>query len=460
MVVVEEKDRAAAQNSWKPGINSLLLGSGPELPAAPASSNTTTTPAPRCPECGSLRVWKDGLRYTFYGEIQRYICRNCSYRFSHSDPSEPSERLQKLHRQILKSKADKTILCRVVDERNDSCKELGSPQQMKHIRSGRATVLLTERAKKLVEVETRIQEKAAGATKDPATVKGKLVEFSFWLSKQGYDEEVVKWRAGVMKRLVNLGANLWDPETVKEVLAKQKWNDGYKMLIVYSYENFLKMEGLSWKRPKYKQPEALPFIPAEAELDQLIAACGKKLGTFLQGLKDTGADPGELGMLQWIDINTESRTIQIRPVKGHNPRISTVSQQFMDRLQRFKTSERIFNMKSLARCLQTQRKRTSDKFINPRFLKISFRTFRHWKGTMEYHRTKDILYVKKILGHKQIRNTLKYIDLEATQFKTVDDQFIAKVTTNAEEACSLIEVGFEYVTGEYNDGGKIFRKRK
>jgi integrase len=331
---------------------------------------------------------------------------------------------------------------------------------MKHIRSGRATVLLTERAKKLVEVETRIQEKAAGATKDPATVKGKLVEFSFWLSKQGYDEEVVKWRAGVMKRLVNLGANLWDPETVKEVLAKQKWNDGYKMLIVYSYENFLKMEGLSWKRPKYKQPEALPFIPAEAELDQLIAACGKKLGTFLQGLKDTGADPGELGALQWIDINTESRTIQIRPVKGHNPRISTVSQQFMDRLQRFKTSERIFNMKSLARCLQTQRKRTSDKFINPRFLKISFRTFRHWKGTMEYHRTKDILYVKKILGHKQIRNTLKYIDLEATQFKTVDDQFIAKVTTNAEEACSLIEVGFEYVTGEYNDGGKIFRKRK
>jgi len=25
---------------------------------------------------------------------------------------------------------------------------------------------------------------------------------------------------------------------------------------------------------------------------------GKKLGTFLQGLKDTGADPGELGALQ------------------------------------------------------------------------------------------------------------------------------------------------------------------
>jgi hypothetical protein len=29
----------------------------------------------------------------------------------------------------------------------------------------------------------------------------------------------------------------------------------------------------------------------------------------------------------------------------------------------------------------------------------------------------------------------------------------------AKEACELIETGFEYVTGEYTDGGKIFRKR-
>jgi hypothetical protein len=28
------------------------------------------------------------------------------------------------------------------------------------------------------------------------------------------------------------------------------------------------------------------------------------------------------------------------------------------------------------------------------------------------------------------------------------------------EPTCLIEAGFEYVTGEYNDGGKIFRKRK
>ncbi|MEM3378581.1 MAG: site-specific integrase, partial [Candidatus Bathyarchaeia archaeon] len=78
-----------------------------------------------------------------------------------------------------------------------------------------------------------------------------------------------------------------------------------------------------------------------------------------------------------------------------------------------------------------------------------------------YHRTKDILHVKEFLGHKEIDNTLVYIQIDKALFQNVpNDQFITRVAHNTEEACKLIEAGFEYVTGEYNDGGKIFRKRK
>ena len=35
-----------------------------------------------CPECGSQRNYKDGLRYTRNGELQRYLCRDCGGRFS------------------------------------------------------------------------------------------------------------------------------------------------------------------------------------------------------------------------------------------------------------------------------------------------------------------------------------------------------------------------------------------
>jgi hypothetical protein len=45
-------------------------------------------------------------------------------------------------------------------------------------------------------------------------------------------------------------------------------------------------------------------------------------------------------------------------------------------------------------------------------------------------------------------------------FTKSKDDFYVKVARKVEEACKLVDVGFEYVTGEYEDGGKIFRKRK
>ena len=41
-----------------------------------------------------------------------------------------------------------------------------------------------------------------------------------------------------------------------------------------------------------------------------------------------------------------------------------------------------------------------------------------------------------------------------------EEKFICKVAKNTKEASKLIEVGFEYVTGKYGDGGKLFKKRK
>ncbi|MEM2112297.1 MAG: hypothetical protein QXX08_10565 [Candidatus Bathyarchaeia archaeon] len=40
----------------------------------------------KCSECGCDRVYKDGIRYTRRGEVQRYLCRNCAYRFSYGKP--------------------------------------------------------------------------------------------------------------------------------------------------------------------------------------------------------------------------------------------------------------------------------------------------------------------------------------------------------------------------------------
>jgi len=65
-----------------------------------------------------------------------------------------------------------------------------------------------------------------------------------------------------------------------------------------------------------------------------------------------------------------------------------------------------------------------------------------------------------LLGHENVKNTRVYVHTEAAIFDGKSDQFYAALARDAQEACKLTESGFEYVTGEYDDGGKLFRKRK
>ncbi len=99
----------------------------------------------------------------------------------------------------------------------------------------------------------------------------------------------------------------------------------------------------------------------------------------------------------------------------------------------------------------------ANKTGNPRLLRIHFHTFRYWKGTMLYHTHPDMYYVMQRLGHKNIKNTLLYVQLEEALFQG-EHEYISKVAKTEKEVCSLIEAGFEYVT-EF-EGARIFRKRK
>jgi integrase len=65
---------------------------------------------------------------------------------------------------------------------------------------------------------------------------------------------------------------------------------------------------------------------------------------------------------------------------------------------------------------------------NPRIGLITFHTFRHWKATTEYNKTKDVLLVMRIFGHRNINNTLRYTQL----IKTKDDEIISKVASTIE----------------------------
>jgi hypothetical protein len=73
---------------------------------------------------------------------------------------------------------------------------------------------------------------------------------------------------------------------------------------------------------------------------------------------------------------------------------------------------------------------------------------------MIYHQTRNILLVKKLLGHKKIENTMKYTQL--IQFK--DSEYEVTSATTVEKAKAVLAAGFEYVTEK--DGIMLFRKPK
>ncbi|MEM2894118.1 MAG: site-specific integrase [Candidatus Bathyarchaeia archaeon] len=311
----------------------------------------------------------------------------------------------------------------------------------------------------LRQMERRAENREQTAGEISRNPSELLFNYAWWMKKQGLKESTIEPRIRLLKILVKRGVDLLDPERVKEAIARQDaWCEGRKANAVDVYTNFLRMLNLRWEPPRYRRERRLPFIPTEAELDQLIAGCGRKTATFLQLLKETGVRCGEAWRLRWTDVDLENNIVTITPEKGSEPRQFKVSGKLIAMLNALpREGVKIWRakMKTIQRTFQQSRARIAEKTRNPRILRITFHTFRHWKATMEYHKTKDIIHVMKLLGHRNINNTLKY-----TQLIKTDDEYISKVARTVEEACALIEAGYEYVTEFREEGVKIFRKRR
>ena len=236
------------------------------------------TASRKCPNCHSKRIWKNGKRNTRTGSIQRFVCRECGYRFGES-----------------------TVLS--TNHFNSSERQI--------------CVTLTEGTKNLTKVKTRIENRFAGATTD---IKGKIVEYLWYLKKQGYRKSTITSKVNRLERLVRLGANLYEPENVKQIISNDQWKENYKAALVSAYQSFTEMEQIAWKPPIYKPTQKLPFVPHENEIDALIAGCGKKVATSLQLLKETGMRIGEAWNLEWIDVDQENQTVTVTPEKHGTPR--------------------------------------------------------------------------------------------------------------------------------------------
>jgi integrase len=327
-------------------------------------------------------------------------------------------------------------------------------------------------------LDPQVETKTAGEQKvSPLDIEGRILQYIVYLKNQGYHDATIEQKDQLLHRLVRLGADLNSQDSVKKAIANVDKSESYKLLLCIAFEGFAKKYGIAWTRPKYKQSSPLPFVPHESELDALIAGVKKKSAALLRLLKETAMRLGEAWLIEWKDLDAQTRTVTCNnPEKNSRARIFEISPELTQMLLSLpKNSQYIFScckepigkedrkthMRHLRRqkgLLGHQRKRIAEKLKNPRILEIHYHSFRHWKATQLYHQTKDILYVMKFLGHRSIKNTLVYIDLESVCFPHGGDDYHAKTARTEAEALKLIEAGFDYVCsiGE----AKLFRKRK
>jgi hypothetical protein len=143
-----------------------------------------------CPECGSSRYYKDGLRYANEGQNQRYLCRNCGYRFA-----------------------------------NNSYKECQTRK------SRQICVLKAKNLTDATEPKTVAGEKSCSSNET-------IIDFAWQLKKRGLAESTIRQRVYRLRQLVKKGAKLTDPDTVSTILATSNWSESNKRVFMVAYKSF------------------------------------------------------------------------------------------------------------------------------------------------------------------------------------------------------------------------------
>jgi integrase/recombinase XerD len=281
------------------------------------------------------------------------------------------------------------------------------------------------------------------------------------MKKEAYAESTIN---AVRKRLQQLAKNclLDQPELVKGFVAEKECSNAFKETLVEAYDLYCRANSIAWSKPFYDRYDKLPKIPSEEKLNMIIARSSKKFALILSMMKDLGTRPIEITWLRVKDVDLENGVVTITSAKHCVGRTLRLKSQTLLMLKAYvlqkklEQKDRLFPVDSgsISEGYRRFRNKLADNLGDMSLKSIRLYDFRHFKATMEYHRTKDLLHVKRLLGHKDLRTTLRYTQL----IEIEGDEYHSATATTVEEAKKLIEQGFEYVTEI--DGVKLFRKRK
>ncbi len=388
------------------------------------SKRSCFTNLPSCPECNSSKTWKAGNRYVQGQKIQRYLCRDCGFRFT--DPS--------FNKKVFKDCINK----------------------VQQTENRQILVSLTEDSKNLTRTKTK------NVLRENHKYTTVIKQFCWYMQKREYSKTTIRTRAFHLNKLVKLKADLDDPESVETVFALSEWSKGYKKAYVITYTAYCKWRKIDWEPIKISVPTKIVQLPKIEDVKCLISGLGLQCGTMVHLTFETGARIGEACKIKRKDVNITKNTIAINsPEKNGNSRNIEVTPELISKLQKLpkRKDGYLFNPKPSSHNVNffQQRKRLAKKLQKPELLDIHFHLLRHLRATLElYKKGTHFRDVQHMLGHRSSLSTDRYTHYRP---QTPTKWEIKRVTTIEEEDRLILE-NWEFFRFDSVHQQAIYRRAK
>ena len=232
----------------------------------------------------------------------------------------------------------------------------------------------------------------------------------------------------------------------------QTVNGDYSSLRLF-YLHILRREWDLCKLPRPRKQKSLPKVITPNQVSLLIEkAVTFKHKVYITLLYSTGLRLGEALRLRLEDVEASAMRIRVNEGKGKKDRYTLLSADMLDMLQFYIRAFRpkgglIFNGKQKGKpwsekgaqhaIVEARRRAGLPEFVTAHTMRHCFATHLLQAGT-------DLVTIQKLLGHKYLKTTVKYIHL--------DNQHFVKISNPAERIQA-----WEQIISSHNSSNKQAR---
>ena len=201
--------------------------------------------------------------------------------------------------------------------------------------------------------------------------------------------------------------------------------------VKFYYEKVLGRVRFFYEIPRPKKPILLPNVLAISQVERLFMQLENlKHKTMLYLAYSAGLRVSEVVNLRVKDIHSARMVINIKGAKGKKDRMVSLSQGILELLRRYylayKPKHWLFEGQYNAEAYSTRslqlvfhRAKNEAKIIQD----VTFHSLRHSYATHLHERGTDIKLIQELLGHNDIKTTLRYTHVSTRTIENVGSPF-------------------------------------